>query len=226
MLSLIDETNDSYDECSEERIWNAAIHIAKKFNLKLIDKAGTTRIIFKQKGSRSVIKVGYANHNRAEYACYKSLQNSALGDLLAPCLNISDEGYALEMQFIPKPIPQARGEYYWFNPDFTKLRDRLESHFSFIKKYNKYAWGADFHEENMRVMHNGDIKIIDYSNLLADLFSRNPRVTIQEAIKGILKLEFPRVKVSILMKNRVIHYKDNEVSHEVVVDPQKSKAII
>ena len=106
------------------------------------------------------------------------------------------------------------------------MRDRLESHFSFIKRYNKYAWGADFHEENMRVMRNGDIKIIDYSNLLADMFSRISRTTVQGAIKNILKLEFPKVDIKLRLKDRVISYQDNDVSHEVTVDPQRSKAII
>ena len=225
-LNRIDEYVQTLFNESKERIWTSAKHIAEKFKLQIVETAGTTRVVLKKKGSRTVIKVGYSSHNRGEYAVYKALENSSLGALLTPCVGISDDGHVMEMHYVPKPFPQAKGEYYWFNPEFVKMRDRLESHFSFIKKYNKYAWGADFHEENMRVMRNGDVKIIDYSNLLADFFSRNPRATIQEAIKGILKLEFPRVKVSFLMKNRVISYKDNEVSYEVAVDPQKSKAII
>ena len=211
---------------SNEKVWSAATQIARKFKLELVDTIGTTRIVLKKKGSRTVIKVGYPAHNRAEYAAYKALECSVLGDLLAPCVGLSKEGYALEMQFIPRAFPQARGEYYWFNPEFARMRDRLESHFSFIKGYNKYAWGADFHEENMRVMRNGDVKIIDYSNLLADMFSRSSKTTVEGAIKGILKLDFPKVDVRLTMKDRMISYRDNDVSYDVPVDPQRSEAII
>jgi len=225
-LNRIDSYVQTLFSDNKEKVWTAANQIARKFKLEVISTCGTTRIILKKKGSRTVIKVGYPSHNKAEYAAYKALECSVLGDLLAPCLGLSKEGYALEMQFIPRAFPQARGEYYWFNPEFAKMRDRLESHFSFIKRYNKYAWGADFHEENMRVMRNGDIKIIDYSNLLADMFSRISRTTVQGAIKNILKLEFPKVDIKLRLKDRVISYRDNDVSHEVAVDPQRSKAII
>ena len=209
-----------------QELWEHSEEIARKFKLQIVETVGTTRIVLKKKGSRTVIKVGYPPHNRAEYAAYKALECSVLGDLLAPCLGVSKEGYALEMQFIPRAFPQARGEYYWFNPEFARMRDRLESHFSFIKRYNKYAWGADFHEENMRVMRNGDVKIIDYSNLLADMFSRISKTTVQEAIKGILKLNFPKIDVKLSMRNRIISYRDNDVSYDVPVDPQRSAAII
>ena len=209
-----------------QELWEHSEEIADKFKLELVETRGTTRIILKKKGSRTVIKVGYPPHNRAEYAAYKALECSVLGDLLAPCLGVSSGGYALEMQFIPRAFPQARGEYYWFNSDFAKMRDRLESHFSFIKEYNNYAWGADFHEENMRVMRKGNVKIIDYSNLLADMFSRRSQTTVQGAIKGVLKLNFPKVNIQLTMKDRIISYQDNDVSYKVPVDPQRSKAII
>ena len=209
-----------------QELWEHFEDLAYKFKLEIVETAGTTRIVLKKKGSRTVIKVGYPTHNRAEYAAYKALECSVLGDLLAPCLGLSKEGYALEMQFIPRSFPQARGEYYWFNPQFAKMRDRLESHFSFIKKYNKHAWGADFHEENMRVMRNGNVKIIDYSNLLVDMFSRNCKATVQGVIRNILKLNFPKIDVQLTMKNRIISYRDNDVSYKVPVDPQRSQAII
>ena len=226
LLNRIDSyvQNLIVDEVQE--LWDHSEEIADKFKLQIVDTAGSTRIVLKKKGSRTVIKVGYPAHNRAEYASYKALECSVLGDLLAPCHNISKEGYALEMQFIPRAFPQARGQYYWFNPDFARMRDRLESHFSFIGRYNKYVWGADFHEENMRVMRNGDVKIIDYSNLLADVFSRSSKTTVEGAIKSILKLDFPKVNVRLKMKDRIISYRDNDVSYDVPVDPQISKAII
>ena len=226
LLNKIDSYVQDLLADSNEKVWSAATQIARKFKLELVDTVGTTRIVLKKKGSRTVIKVGYPAHNRAEYAAYKALECSVLGDLLAPCLGISKDGYALEMQFIPRAFPQARGEYYWFNPEFAKMRDRLESHFSFIKGYNKYAWGADFHEENMRVMRNGDVKIIDYSNLLADMFSRSSRTTVEGSIKGILNLDFPKVDIRLTMKDRIISYRDNDVSYDVPVDPQRSEAII
>tara|TARA_Y100000114_G_scaffold51894_2_gene47416 strand:+ start:13430 stop:14053 length:624 start_codon:yes stop_codon:yes gene_type:complete len=205
---------------------NYANNVASKFKLDIVSTAGTTRIILKKKGSRTVIKVGYPIHNKAEYAVYKALECSVLGDLLAPCLGISKEGYALEMAFVPKPLPQARGQYYWFNPEFTKLRDRLESHFSFIEKYSNFSWGADFHEENMRVMRNGDIKIIDYSNLLVDVFKRKPNIAINKVLNSLLKLKYPRINVALKMKDRIISYRDDDVFYDVPVDPQKSEAII
>ena len=211
---------------NEEKAWTSANEIAKKFKLQVVDTMGSTRVVLKKKGYHTVIKVGYPSHNRAEYSAYRALECSVLGDLLAPCTGISDQGYALEMQFVPKAFPQARGEYYWFNPGFARMRDRLESHFSFLKKYNKYAWGADFHEENMRVLRNGDIKIIDYSNLLVDVFSRKPNTTVESAIRSILKLDFPKIDVNLSMKDRVIYYQDTDVSYEVSVDPERSKAII
>jgi hypothetical protein len=69
-----------------------AEELAKKFKLDIVSVDGTTRIILKKKGSRTVIKVGYPCHNRAEYAAYKALEYSTLGDLLAPCLGVSS-GY-------------------------------------------------------------------------------------------------------------------------------------
>ena len=75
-------------------------------------------------------------------------------------------------------------------------------------------------------MRNGDVKIIDYSNLLADMFSRSSKTTVEGAIKGILKLDFPKVDIQLTMKDRIISYRDNDVSYDVPVDPQRSAAII
>jgi hypothetical protein len=223
LLNRIDSYVHTLFSDNKEGVWTAATDIAKKFKLELVSSSGTTRIVLKKKGSRTVIKVGYPCHNKAEYAAYKALECSVLGDILAPCLGLSKEGYALEMAFVPRPIPQAKGEYYWFNPEFTKLRDRLESHFSFLKRYNTYSWGADFHEENMRVERNGDIKIIDYSNLLSDVFSRKTTTTIPKAIRSICKLNFPRTHIELTLKKRVILYQDDHVSYDVAVDPQAKK---
>jgi len=200
--------------------------IAKKFKLDIVSTAGTSRVVFKKKGSRTVLKTGHYTHNRAEYAAYKALECSLLGDLLAPCLGISKGGFVLEMSFIPRPIPQAKGEYYWFNPEFAKLRNKLEGNFSFIKQYNRYSWGADFHEENMRVERNGDIKIIDYSNLLVDMFNRRTTTTIPKAIRSICKLNFPSNPIKLTLKNRIITYEDNYNEYRVAIDPQHRKAII
>jgi len=210
----------------EEGVWPLAQNIARKFKLKLVSTSGTTRVIFKKKGSSKVIKVGFPSHNRAEYATYKALECSTLGKLLAPCLSISDDGMVMEMSFVPREIPRATGDYYWFNSEFARMRDRLESHFSFIGKYNKYSWGADFHEENMRVERNGDVKLVDYSNLLVDMFTRRSDMTVSKAIRGVCKLDFPRVNVSLRLKKRVISYQDNDISYDVAVDPERSKAII
>ena len=226
LLNKIDQYSQSLITNEVQELWVHSTDISNKFKLDIVDISGSTRVVFKKKGSRTVIKVGYPAHNRAEYAAYRALECSMLGDLLAPCVAISEDGFALEMQFIPRPFPQARGQYYWFNPDFAKMRDRLESHFSFVRRYNDNVWGADFHEENMRVMRNGDVKIIDYSNLLADMFSRNSNSTVKSVIKGVLRLNFPRVKVRIKMKNRIISYQDDDVFYDVPVDPQRSGAII
>lgn len=193
--------------------------VAEKFGLKIISIDGTTRTIFKEKNSRTVIKVGYPSHNRAEYATYKALECSVVGELLAPCLMVSPKGYALRMAYIPKPIPNAKGEYYWFNPEFNAIRVHLESQYSFIKNYNKYSWGADFHEENMRMDHQGNIKIIDYSNLLADMFSRRTTTTIKSAIKGVMKLDFPRVNIKMYSRDRKIYYENNGKVLEANIDP-------
>ena len=200
--------------------------IAKKFKLDIVSTAGTSRVVFKKKGSRTVLKTGHYTHNRAEYAAYKALECSPLGDLLAPCIGISEGGFVLEMSFIPRPIPQAKGDYYWFNPEFAKMRDRLESHFSFIKQYNKYSWGADFHEENLRVERNGAIKIVDYSNLLVDMFNRRTTTTVSKAIKGICKLDYPRVDIELTLKNRIISYQDSTISSKVAVEPKRKSVTL
>ena len=165
LLNRIDSHVQNLIQDEVQELWEYSEDISNKFKLELLETAGTTRIVLKKKGSRSVIKVGHPTHNKAEYAAYKALECSVLGDLLAPCMGISKQGFALEMAFIPRAIPQAKGDYYWFHPKFSKLRERLESHFSFIKQFNRYSWGADFHEENMRVEYNGKVKIVDYSNL-------------------------------------------------------------
>ena len=222
LLNRIDSyvQNLILDEVQE--LWEYSEEIANKFKLELVETRGTTRIILKKKGSRTVIKVGYPHHNKAEYAAYKALECSVLGDLLAPCLGISKEGYALEMEFVPRAIPRATGDYYWFNSEFSKLRDRLETHFSFLEEYNTYSWGADFHEENMRVERNGDIKIVDYSNLLVDVFKRRTTTTIPKAIRSVCKLNFPRTNVKLTLKKRVISYQDDHVSYDVNVDSRIS----
>ena len=193
--------------------------LCSKFNLIVVSEAGTTRIVFKEKRSRTVIMVGYASHNKAEYAAYKALEHSALGNLLAPCLQISPKGYVLEMQYVSKPIPSSKGNYHWFNPSFVRIRDHIEKQYEFLKDYNKYSWGADFHDENMRVDLKGNIKIIDYSNLLADMFSRRKSTTIKSAIKGVLKLEFPKVNLRLFEKDRIIHYINNGKLMKSFIDP-------
>tara|TARA_B100000900_G_C20429037_1_gene654175 strand:- start:50 stop:739 length:690 start_codon:yes stop_codon:yes gene_type:complete len=225
-LNRIDLYVQTLIKDGEESIWPLASQIARKFKLTLVSTSGTTRVIFKKKGSNKVIKIGFPAHNRAEYATYKALECSTLGKLLAPCLGISDSGTVMEMSFIPRQIPQSRGDHYWFSSEFTRLRDRLETHYSFIKGYNKYSWGADFHEENMRVERNGDIKLIDYSNLLVDMFNRKSDMTVSKAIRGICKLEFPRVNITLQMKKRMITYQDDDISYEVSVASSKSPAII
>ena len=214
LLNRIDTYVQNLIQNEVQELWEYSDRIAKKFKLQILDISGTTRIVFKKKGSRTVVKVGYPHHNCAEYSAYKALECSVLGDLLAPCEAISKDGFALEMQFIPRALPQARGEYYWFNPDFVKVRDRLENHFSFIKRYNKYTWGADFHEE------------IDYSNLLSDMFSRKSCTTLKRAIRGVLSLQFPKVNITLKMKDRIISYLDDDVFYEVPVDSRSCKAII
>jgi len=229
-MSYLNRIEDYLEELLGEgeqlHIPDYAEKIAKKFKLVIYSTEGTSRVVFKKKGSRTVIKTGHYTHNRAEYAAYKALENSALGDLLAPCLGISKGGFVLEMAFIPKPIPSAKGQYYWFNPEFAKMRDRLESHFSFIKQYNKYAWGADFHEENMRVERNGDIKIVDYSNLLVDMFNRRTTTTIPKAIRGICKLDYPRVGIKLKLKDRIILYQDGYDYYKIAIDPKVRGASI
>mgnify|MGYP003635356007 FL=1 len=196
----------------------------EKFNLVIVSTEGTSRIVLKKKSSKTVIKIGLPHHNRGEYSLFKALEHSLLGDLFAPCLQVSPKGYVLEMAYVSKPIPNARGEYYWFSPEFAKIRDNLESQFSFVKKYNPYSWGADFHEENMRMDRHGNIKIIDYSNLLSDMFSRRTSTTVKSAIRGVLKLEFPKVNLKLYCKDRVIHYNNNGKLMRARVDPESKEA--
>ncbi len=198
--------------------------VCSKFKLSVVSTEGTTRIILKAKGSKTVLKIGIQSHNKAEYALYKAVENSLLGKIFAPCLQISPRGLVLEMDYISRPIPGARGEYYWFNPEFTKIRNHLESQFDFVKSYNTYSWGADFHEENMRMDRKGNIKIVDYSNLLADMFSRRKATTVSMAIRNMLKLEFPKVNLNLYCKDRVIHYTNNTKIMSAKIDPESKQA--
>lgn len=180
--------------------------IASKFGLEVISAEGTTRIVFREPRSSTVIKVGYPAHNRAEYSLYKALECSVLGDLLAPCRELSPLGYALVMDYIPFEIPSSRGTEYWFSGEFVELREELESNFDFIKGYSTYSWGADFHEENMRVTAGGDVKIVDYSNILVDMFEQRKSTTVNSAIRGVLKLNYPTESPTIRMDSGRLHY--------------------
>ena len=185
--------------------------IASKFGLEVVSAEGTTRIVFREPGSSTVIKVGYPAHNRAEYSLYKALEHSVLGDLLAPCRELSPLGYALVMDYIPFEIPSSRGSEYWFSGEFIKLRETLESNFDFIKEYSKYPWGADFHEENMRCTSSGKIKIVDYSNILVDMFELRKKTTVASSIRGVLKLDFPKKEPNLFIEGGRIFYECGEI---------------
>ena len=198
--------------------------ICSKFKLGIVSIEGTTRIILKGKGSKTVIKIGIQSHNKAEYALYKALENSLLGNIFAPCLQISPKGYVLEMAYISRPVPTPRGDYCWVNPEFIAIRNHLEEQFDFVKTYNTYSWGADFHEDNMRMDRKGNIKIVDYSNLLADMFCRRKATTISMAIRNVLKLTFPKVNLNLYCKDRVIYYTNNRKLMRARVDPSSKEA--
>ena len=104
LLNRIDSYVQTLFSDNKERVWNAAEDIADKFNLKLLSTVGTTRIVLKKKGSRTVIKVGYPSHNRAEYAAYKALECSVLGDLLAPCVGVSKPSAMRKVVVLPAPF--------------------------------------------------------------------------------------------------------------------------
>ena len=198
--------------------------VCKRFNLNVVSKDGTTRVVLKSPRSKTVIKIGMPWNNQPEYSLYKALENSLLGDLFAECIQISPKGYVLEMEYISKPFPSARGDYHWVNPSLNKIRNDLESHFSFIQKYNTYNWGADFHDDNMRVDSYGDVKLIDYSSLLADMFFRRKSTTVKSAIRGVLKLDFPKVKLNLYCRDRVIYYTNNTKLMKAEIDYDSKKA--
>ena len=198
--------------------------VCSKFKLRVVSIEGTTRIVLKGKGSKTVIKIGIPSHNKAEYALYRALENSLLGNVFAPCLQLSPKGYALEMEYLSKPVPTPRGDYTWYNPDFVAIRNHLEQQFDFVKTYNTYSWGADFHEDNMRMDSRGNIKIVDYSNLLADIFSRRKATTVSRVIRNVLKLTFPEVNLNLYCKDRVIYYTNNTKLMRARVDPDSHEA--
>jgi len=198
--------------------------VCKKFKLNVVSTDGTTRIVLKSPRSKTVIKIGLPWNNQAEYSLYKALENSSLGDLFAECIQISPKGYVLEMEYVSKPFPSAKGQYHWVNPNLNKIRNDLESHFSFITKYNTYNWGADFHDDNMRVDSHGDIKLIDYSSLLTDMFFRRKSTTVKSAIRGVLKLDFPKVKLNLYCRDRVIYYTNNTKLMKAEIDYDSKKA--
>jgi len=192
--------------------------VCKRFNLNVVSKDGTTRIVLKSPRSKTVIKIGMPWNNQPEYSLYKALEHSSLGDLFAECIQISPKGYVLEMEYISKPFPSAKGDYHWVNPSLNKIRNELEKHFSFIKGYNTYNWGADFHEDNMRMDSFGDIKLVDYSSLLSDMFFRRKSTTVKSAIRGVLKLDFPKVKLNLYCRDRVIYYTNNTKLMKAEID--------
>ena len=75
----------------------------------------------------------------------------------------------------------------------------------------------------MRMDSRGNIKIVDYSNLLADIFSRRKATTVRMVIRNVLKLTFPEVNLNLYCKDRVIYYTNNTKLMKAEIDPEALK---
>jgi hypothetical protein len=150
-----------------------------KFGLKCIcNHRGTTRLVFKQKYSRSVFKIGDAPFNKAEWTFWNAAKEFEISNLLAECKNISSNGTVLEQENVRFKLPyKYRGDFtsksyadFWFD-----MENNLTDIFSFLQKKLQTVClvTPDFHDENLHVSNSGDIRIIDYASILDTYFSRS-----------------------------------------------------
>lgn len=151
-------------------------------------------------------------HNKSEKAVWEALRGSSYESILAPCYGISKEGYVLEQKFISKPIPMCRENYYWFNDKWINLRKTLESQFHFLLGRTNEGL-SDFHEENIRILPNGDMQIIDYSHLCWEYF-KDGKSSIEQVVKKVRKYKIPNTAIKMSYRNRTISLsaEDSQIS--------------
>lgn len=140
--------------------------LVKKLNLRYIGE-GINRVVYKEKGSRTVFKISMFSsdrpHNKAEYVLYQGLKNHPLSNILCPTISISRLGTVSQQTFMSRRVPYD--SYSTLQP-LEKLV--LES-FEFIRKLpygSKKTMILDMHPDNLRMTSDYDIKLVDYSPLL------------------------------------------------------------
>lgn len=181
--------------------FNRIEEIAEKFNLRVLNTSGTTRAILKRKGSPYVLKLGYPSHNYAEYVLSRVVSNTKLSELFAHCHAISKEGYVLVQDFVYKHIPHSRGIAMWFDDTWISIRNRVEKMISEVVGGDPGEF--DIHEENIHISRGGDLKIVDYSNVLVNYFHNSNDI---EKVEKKLKK-----KIKDLPSDPLFFYKDGSI---------------
>lgn len=162
--------------------------ICQRFHLKFIG-SGISRFVFKEKYSRTVLKVStQTRHNFSEYCFYQALEGTNFQKLFAASTEISKDGTVLEQEYVPKNLPSRceaisfKGGNNWI--DFLA---EIESTLNFIKLFTKEPCITfDLHTDNIRLDSKYNAKIIDYAPILSP-FIEAKKPKIQACISGLRK---------------------------------------
>lgn len=223
--NLLDEIDAFFIEnkCKCDLHWTFQDSLMGKFNLKLVSDQGSTRCVFKQPYSREVIKVGFPVHNKGEVASSLYLRDTPFSSLFAHTTGISRNGYVMGQEFIPRKLPEQT--CFMSDMNWIRLRNALESNFSYFKLSHKDSM-CDFHDENMRVCRDGNVKIIDYSHLCNEMFMRDNKLKITTAVKRLRKLSYPHRDVTLTFETiKGLKLTSNEMTFVVTRDGLESLAI-
>lgn len=201
MKSPLVEDISSYlteNSISGSSLKNPNQNLIQKFSLEVVG-AGVTRIVYRQKYSRKVIKVGDYYANRYEYCIYKIFEGTALGKHLAKCCSISKDGSVMEQEYVRLKVPiDGWMEVYGWSEFQISLEDLLE--------FSKNLAITDVHPSNMRMLADGTIKIVDYSaHAPSKLFSKSFSTTkfIREN-KELRSLADPKFNLFVDCENSIV----------------------
>lgn len=191
----------------------------KHFNLKFIG-CGISRLVFKKKYSRDVIKIATSGKsNIAEYAMYESFNGCRMQSILAKCTDISKDGIVLKQEYLPKPVfDYALGGTLDESMDWKDFQTQLENQFAFIRSFTKDDYTiCDMHPCNIRGDSNGNFKIIDYAAPL-DTLSRQKKFDLKACIKGLsryTKRHDQKIRLYLDAKKHLVL----DLGHELVKMP-------
>jgi len=170
--------------------WSAADKVAKKFGLNVISTQGTTRAVFKEPYKRDVIKLGFPTHNRGEYVFSKYVKGTKHSHLFAETREITPQGYFTRQEFVRKSLPQVI--CFLSDKNWYKFREILESCFSFVRlAVGNAGVTFDFHDENFKVSSDGNLKLVDYSDLACSMFCKDYNLKPETAVNRLKRVDIP-----------------------------------